>query len=119
RMDISGPFPPYPYKGTVTGDVSGKPSYTGGWINRFSCKRFFAGLDLLYYIDEHVINNSVNGQLYKKTSLDLQNIYAGMRVPVAGHETELYINSRNPWQNHDSDITDGRRYYGAGFKVLL
>ena len=35
------------------------------------------------------------------------------------HDLDLYISSRNLWENSLSDISDRRQYFGAGFKLAL
>jgi hypothetical protein len=108
---------------TPPGDFNPYTSWTGGWVNRISSKRFFAGLDILYHLGTYgqSSGNLSYYYLYSKTnSVDLQNIYLGYTVQVCKtHAVDIYINSRNLAQNSASDLTDRRRFYGAGFKTSL
>lgn len=119
-IEIKGTMPPYPQKAYTTGDIYGYTSFTGGWVNRFSCKGFFAGFDLLYHINERQPSgNSLPYQYKKISSVDLQHVYAGCKIRVGKYAAEVYLSSRNLLQNTDSDLTDRRRYYGAGFITTL
>jgi len=120
-MKIKGTMPPYPQKGSVAGDLYGHRSWTGGWINRIGYKRFTAGLDLLYHIGEYQPSNSSLPYQYRKiNSFDLQYLYAGYKLKVGKvHDAEVYIAGRNLIESNDSDLSDRRRYGGAGFKMML
>ncbi len=108
-------------EGNLPGDFSPYTSWSGGWVNRISAKRFFAGLDILYHLGTYGQPSGVMANYYlysKKNSVDLQNIYLGYAIQVCKtHAVDIYINSRNLAQNSASDLTDWRRYYGAGFKT--
>ncbi len=101
--------------------------WSGGFTNRFNYKTFFAGLDLLYQIGDRNYNlYNLNLTLDTRTvpldnnSFSLQNLYVGERLKIAKlNYAEVYINGRNILQNNSSNITDNRRYFGAGFKVAL
>jgi hypothetical protein len=111
---------PFPYSSVqnAVGDFSnnGSFSWTGGWVNRFRIGNFSAGLDLLYHFNETVYNQ--NGDPVKINSLLLQNLYLGYLLPAnKWGSLELFLNSRNIFQNTKSDLTDARRYYGIGGKI--
>jgi hypothetical protein len=95
--------------------------WSGGFTNRFTCKSFFAGLDILYQLGERPY--FVNGELpttptNPKNSFALQSLYAGTQLKINGVKyAEAFINTRNLLQNTSSDITDNRRFVGLGVKV--
>jgi hypothetical protein len=101
--------------------------WSGGFTNRLNYKTFFAGLDLLYQIGNRNYNlYNLNLTLDTRTvpldnnSFSLQNLYVGERLKISKlNYAEVYINGRNILQNSSSNITDNRRYFGAGFKVAL
>ncbi|HSC37448.1 MAG TPA: hypothetical protein VLD19_06245, partial [Chitinophagaceae bacterium] len=104
------------------GDLHPPVSWTGGWVNRIGYKHFIAGADVLYHVNHYQFyQGGLNGFGYNKLNLfDLQNIYLGYKIQLAKtHEVEIYLNSRNLVQNSNSDLTDRRRFYGAGFKATL
>jgi len=103
------------------GYLTQRESWTGGWINRVSYKHFVAGIDLLYRINEYRLVRTGFGVEGKYiNSIDLQNVYAGCKIRAGkNHELEIYLNARNLLENNDSNLTDRRRYYGAGFKTVL
>jgi hypothetical protein len=113
----------YPSEGTATGDFTSHISWTAGWVNRISCHRFMAGIDLLCHVNEYYAASYpyVSGVVFNKiNSFDLHNIYIGYKLRM--HKTndiDVYIDSRDLLQNSTSDLTDRRRYYGAGFKTIL
>jgi hypothetical protein len=101
--------------------------WTGGYTNRLDYKVFFAGLDALYQAGErpnNLLNAFATSPTYiapsNKNSFTVQNFYFGARLKIPHLSyAEIYVNSRNILQNNGSDITDGRRFYGAGFKCGL
>jgi len=101
--------------------------WSGGFTNRFTYKTFFAGLDVLYQAGErpYSLLGTVAGTANyvapsNNNSFSLQNLYAGkqIRIPHLKY-AEAFLNGRNILQNKSSDITDNRRFFGAGFKVGL
>jgi hypothetical protein len=119
KSDLNGPVN---YGGSVTGDLSAShPSWTGGWVNRLGYKNLSFGLAMLYHFNEDPNMNILfypSAPLSKVNSLLLQNIYVGYHLLVSGTQSlELYLNSRNLVHNRQSDLDDGRRYYGIGGKM--
>ena len=104
-----------------TGDLVPPVSWTGGWVNRIGYKHFIAGADVLYHVYYYQPFHGLNGFEYKQLNLfDLQDIYLGYKIQLAKtHEAEVYLNSRSLVQNSNSDLTDRRRFYGAGFTLTL
>ena len=109
------------FSAATQGYLTSRESWTGGWINRISYKRFLAGIDLLYRINEYrLVRTGSVSENKKINSFDLQNVYAGFKIRAGKtHELEAYLCARNLLENNDSDLTDRRRYYGAGFKAML
>lgn len=104
---------------TITGDFnSDKTSWTGGWVNRFSWKKFSAGVDLVYYFNPDQIpfipgNSKIN-------AVSLSNVYVGYQLNLKGtNGLELYADCRNLAQDKDFKITGTRKYYGLGVKTNL
>lgn len=104
---------------TVVGDIdSDKTSWTGGWVNRFSWKRFSAGADLVYYFNPDQLP-SIPGNS-KIDALSLSNVYVGYQLNLKGTKgLELYADCRNLAQDKDFKITGTRKYYGLGVKATL
>ena len=83
------------------------------------------GIDFLYQAGEapyNLIHALAGAPDYipptNKNSFALQNFYIGARVNIPHlKDAEIYANSRNLVQNNGGDITDGRRFYGLGFKT--
>jgi len=104
---------------TVVGDLnSDKASWTGGWVNRFSWKKFTAGLDMLYYFNPDQLP-TIPGDS-KVDALSLQNVYIGYKLDLKGTKgLELYADCRNPKQDKDFKISGNKKYYGLGVKATL
>lgn len=104
---------------TVLGDLnSDKASWTGGWVNRFSWKKFTAGLDMLYYFNPDQLP-TIPGES-KVDALSLQNVYVGYQFNLKGTKgLELYADCRNPRQDKDIKISGNKKYYGLGVKATL
>ena len=99
----------------------GGNEWTGGWANRLTYHNFFGGADVLYFLGEknYEITNSVVSTT-KYNSISLQNVYLGYRFKASGFKNlEIFANARNIYQNQKEDITDSRKYYGAGVKLSL
>src|SRR3569833_1153703 len=101
--------------------------WTGGFTNRFVYHNFFAGLDVLYqvgqrpYSAEHWLSADPNfNPPSNNNSFSLQKLFLGSRLKINYWQySEVYVSTRNILQNKSSNITDERRFYGAGFKVSL
>jgi hypothetical protein len=104
---------------TVLGDLnSDKASWTGGWVNRFSWRKFTAGLDMLYYFNPDQLP-TIPGES-KVDALSLQNVYVGYQLNLKGTKgLELYADCRNPRQDKDIKISGNKKYYGVGVKATL
>lgn len=93
---------------------------TGGFINRLAYKKVFAGVDMLYRLNEPIYPLGIGNAAAHINSLVLQNLYAGYSLPLKGTKgLEVFASTRNLVQNAKSDITDNRKFYGLGFKVAL
>ncbi|QKJ28583.1 hypothetical protein HQ865_02030 [Mucilaginibacter mali] len=93
---------------------------TGGFINRLSYKKAFAGIDMLYRINQRVYPLGSVTNSTRVNSFVLQNLYIGCNVAVKGTKgAEVFANTRNLMQNTASTITDNRKFYGLGFKLNL
>jgi hypothetical protein len=120
----------------VIGDFNGvSPSWTGGWVNRFTVDRFFFGLGLLYHVNELNYWDEIHpdaGYPTHTNAFQLHDLYFGLRLPMhrAGKvvsgpyngkvglsSLELYLDSRNLWQSQYSDLSDYRRTFGIGAKL--
>ncbi|MEN0056348.1 MAG: hypothetical protein AAGC65_21900 [Mucilaginibacter sp.] len=112
---------------TVFGEgvTYGDKMWTGGWINRFDYHNIFAGLDMLYQTGKPgIINQDIpfNPLVASQNahSFSLQNLYFGYRLKATHFKnTEIFASGRNVWQNKKSDITDNRKFYGIGFKLVI
>jgi len=102
--------------------------WSGGFVNRFDYKGYFAGVDILYQLGSRPISmldvqdNQQGGYVIPANinSFTLQSLYMGTRLKINKLKyAEIYINSRNVLQNKTSDITDNRRFIGVGFKAGL
>jgi hypothetical protein len=106
--------------------------WSGGMTNRFTYKNYFGGIDLLYQAGERpadlvnalVLNDNAPEipavSNLNNNSFTIQNIFFGLRFKVRYTKfVELYASGNNIFQNSSSTITDGRRYYGLGFKTGL
>lgn len=104
---------------TAIGDLnSDKASWTGGWVNRFSWRKFTAGLDILYYFNPDQLPQIPGDS--KLDALSLQNVYVGYQFNLKGTKGfELYADCRNPKQDKDLKISGNRKYYGLGVKAIL
>jgi hypothetical protein len=104
---------------TVLGDIdSDKASWTGGWVNRFSWKKFSAGVDLVYYFNPDQIPSMPGNS--KINAVSLSNVYVGYLLNLKGTKgLELYADCRNLAQDKDFKITGTRKYYGLGVKTNL
>lgn len=106
--------------GVLTGYGNVKPSFSGGFTNRFSFHKVSAGIDLLYYFTHSYYIGTVPGP--KVNSLSLQNIYVGYKVSQKGIKNlELYIACRNLSQHETTSYQLGgnRKFYGVGGKMNL
>jgi hypothetical protein len=117
-LNINKGFPNSFSEEFATGDINtSKPSFTGGWMNRLRVKNLFFGLDMMYHFSQQVY--SANGNYFSPAQrincILLQNIYAGYHF----RKLELYIATRNLYQNKESVLTDGNRYYGIGFNAFI
>jgi len=100
---------------TAKTTTAGNQIKTGGWVNRINAGRVIAGLDVLYQFGGHLYNSTD-----KINSFSLQNVYLGAKFKSGGGKSfELYASGRNVLQNNQSIITDGRRFFGLGFKLEL
>lgn len=114
---INGNITSIKYASTASKSTTtvGNQIKTGGWVNRINAGKLIAGLDVLYQFGGHLYNSTD-----KINSFNLQNVYLGAKVKSANNRVfELYASGRNMLQNNQSIITDGRRFFGLGFKVDL
>ncbi len=110
-----------------SGYLSDGYRWSGGFTNRFSYNRFFAGIDFLYRFGERPLDLMFEIPVLPGyvapahvNSISLQNLYAGTQLKITKVKyAEAFINCRNILQNNSSDITDNRKFVGLGFKVGL
>lgn len=89
-------------------------AWSGGWINQLEVRKISFGADLLYQIAEPTMLVGPP----KINSFVLQNAYLSYHLTTKRTKNlEVYANTRNLVQNSTADITDGRRFYGLGFKA--
>lgn len=95
---------------------------SGGFTNDFNYKSFSAGLNALYYFNEHDWMMETNGTiayesiLHKRRSFVLQNVYAGFQVK----NVNMYVSARNLFGSDESSfINTKRKYFGVGVKADL
>jgi hypothetical protein len=114
-----------PFSQFLTGDFnSDKTTWTGGWVNRISWKRFSAGLDFVYYFNPADPARRTGTSWERTKVVALQNIYIGYLFKLKGTQgLEIYADSRNPYQSKDlrfaNSLTGSRQYYGLGFKARM
>lgn len=96
------------------GTVLKTTTWSGGWFNRLRYKALLLGCDILYHPDAtYSSTNKTNAWL-------LQNLYAGYQWQQGKLKgLEAYAATRNLAQSDKYDLSDGRRYYGIGFKMFL
>lgn len=94
------------------GTVIKTKTWSGGWFNRLRYKALLLGCDILYQPDAmYNFTNKTNAWL-------LQNLYAGYQWQQGKLKgLEVYAATRNMAQSDKYDLSDGRRYYGIGFKI--
>lgn len=98
--------------------IQGKRVWSGGWANRLSLNSFTAEVDLLTKFRGTISNGGYSSGIYN--SVMLQNLSVGYRIPSSRLQgLEVYLNSRNLIRNNKQNITDGRRYFGFGFKAAF
>lgn len=103
------------------GTVLKTTTWSGGWINRLRYKALLLGCDILYYPDVRwTSRTSSNITMSKANAWLLQNLYAGYQWQQRKLKgLEVYAATRNLAQSDKYDLSDGRRYYGIGFKMCL
>lgn len=96
-------------------------TWSGGWINRFRYKGLLLGCDILYSPDVRwFTGTSPYFTTGKANAWLLQNLYAGYQWQQGKLKgLEVYAATRNLAQSSTYDLSDGRRYYGIGFKMGL
>lgn len=96
-------------------------TWTSGWINRLRYKALLLGCDILYSPDvRQTSGTSSNIVMSKANAWLLQNLYAGYQWQQGKLKgLEVYAAARNLAQSATYDLSDGRRYYGIGFKMCL
>jgi len=105
---------------------NGKPSFTGGWVNRVRVHRLSLGLDVLYHFSGEVYNTSSGPQYTlagRKNGWLLQNVYVGYNIPMHHKMSlEIYADCRELAGGGDLssvDLAAIRKYYGVGGKIGL
>lgn len=103
------------------GTVIKTTTWSGGWVNRFHYKSMLLGFDILYHPDAMYTSRTASTITMKKANAWLlQNLYAGYKWQQGKLKgLEAYAATRNLAQNDKYDLSDGRRYYGIGFKMCL
>ncbi|WP_158557174.1 autotransporter domain-containing protein [Mucilaginibacter conchicola] len=97
----------------------GKKIWSGGWANRLSAGKIFAGIDMLYLFS--VKENYPLSNVYNKLKpLSLQNIYFGytFTVPVV-KQLQVFVNARNMLHTVNSALTDNRYFIGGGVSAAF
>lgn len=98
--------------------ITDRRVWSGGWTNRFALNNFTAEVDVLAKFRGTINNGDYSSDIYN--SVILQNLSFGYRIPSSKLKgLEVYLNSRNLLGNKKQNITDGRRYFGLGFKAGL
>lgn len=97
-----------------------QPGWSGGLTNEICINKFIAGVNALYYFDEHTwvseYSNGVNPSLQKSNSIIVQHIYAGYQI----NRSELYLSGRNLFGDSKSLSLNGDVVYvGIGAKISL
>ncbi|OQP44939.1 hypothetical protein A4D02_09130 [Niastella koreensis] len=114
KNEIYAPF-------LIPGAAVKTTAWSGGWVNRLRYKAILLGCDILYYPDAMLMSRtSSNITMNKTNAWLLQNLYGGyqwQRGKLKG--LEVYAATRNLAQSDKYDLSDGRRYYGIGFKMCL
>jgi hypothetical protein len=103
------------------GSVLKITTWSGGWINRFRYKAILLGCDILYQPDAMWTSVTPSSfTINKANAWLLQNLYAGYQCQQGKLKgLEVYAAARNLAQSDKYDLSDGRRYYGIGFKMCL
>jgi hypothetical protein len=124
-LRVTAPISPMAVVGpAVVGDINiNKPSWTGGWVNRFTIGAVSLGADLLYHFNEF---RSPPPGVYPvpppshQNSLLMQRFYVGYRLALTKVRVlDLYLDSRGLFRSGQPDPLDGRRYLGAGAKMNI
>lgn len=103
------------------GTVLKTTTWSGAWTNRFRYKALLLGCDILYQPDVSWMSGTVPiVTMNKGNAWLLQNLYAGYQWQQGKLKgLEVYAATRNLAQSDKYDLSDGRRYYGLGFKMCL
>jgi len=103
------------------GTVLKTTTWSGSFINRLRYKALLLGCDILYQPDATWISGtSTTLTMNKANAWLLQNLYAGYQWQQGKLKgLEVYAATRNLAQSDKYDLSDGRRYYGIGFKMCL
>jgi hypothetical protein len=90
-------------------------------VNRAEYKALTLQADLLYSLNRQSFNPFANPQRVEKINgISLQNLSVGYRMNVHRFQQfEVYAGARNLFENKKSFITDSRRFYGGGVRVIL
>jgi hypothetical protein len=95
---------------------------TGGFVNRIQCKKFYAGLDLVYLLNFNE-RTTIDYQptVIKHNVLQVANIFVAYQFNCwRFNHAEFFINGRNLVDSDTYPIsTDYRKYFGGGFNVSL
>lgn len=117
NISINKGTPPYFTLEYATGDYkTTKPSFTGGWMNRVQYRNYLFGMDILYHFSQQFYSTGnlyLNPPSQRLNSLLLQNLYVGYHFK----KWEIYMAARNLYQNKQSSLTNGNRYYGLGANI--
>lgn len=100
-------------------DNNNNKSYTCGFANRLSLKSINLEMDMLAHLKQKVgvIQVFGDGLNENYNSVNIQNLSLGYSIKNSKFKTlEVFVNARNIYSNHKSNITDGRKFYGLGFK---
>jgi hypothetical protein len=95
-------------------------SCTAGFVNRISYKNFKVEADLLAHLNQKTGLYQVFGGVYSENynSVNLQNLSVGYQIKsLKSKDFEVFANARNLYYNEKSNVTDGRNYYGIGFRA--
>lgn len=103
----------------VIGDVfqPAHRSWSLGWTNRLNAGPLSFGVDLLYHPHAEIY---VDNQYAEKDLFALAYAYAGYGFEWKKHRMEVYLSTRNLYEERYYTMnTDARQYYGLGLQLGL
>lgn len=122
QSTVNYPHPDMRLKEVLYKGYYPKNGWSGGFTNNFSYKQLSAGINALYYFDEHdwVTERdeylAYKAVLHKRNSFLIQHVYLAYQLKNAN----IFASARNLFGSDNRSFINGtRKYFGAGTKIEL